>query len=145
MLFEKTRERLAEWRIRRDSALVAHGLELILRYEFTPLRCTECNAYGPTAWAVVARNEAGECVSLDWRCAREKGLRFLRLEDCVKLAAAAGMDVSPPKPQQHGYIDVGPTDNTALLYNAQTKSFTPSHTAMVGGGKATGAPLHFEE
>ncbi|WP_406740158.1 hypothetical protein [Streptomyces atratus] len=91
---------------------------------------------------MVARSEAGVFVVMDWRCAQEQNLHFLPLAECVQRAPAMGIEVSAPR--QRGYIDVGPIDNAAMLYNVQTKSFTASHAAMVGSGVKPGAPIHFK-
>jgi hypothetical protein len=141
-VFEKTRARIAQRRIRRDRALITYGASLARHYEFTPVRCAECDTYGPVAGAVVARTEAGSLVMLDWRCAQDQGLHFLPFAECVQRAAEMGIDLG--KPRQRGYIDVGPVDNAAFLYNAQSKTFTTSHAAMVGSGVKSGAPIQFK-
>lgn len=140
-MLEKTRARLAARRIRRDRPLIHYGATLARHYEFTPVRCAECDTFGPAAGAVVARDAAGVFVVLDWRCAQEQNLHFLPLVECVPRAAAMGIVLSPPR--QRGYIDVGPVENAAFLYNAQKKTFTASHKAMVGSGVQPGRRVHF--
>ncbi|MDG9713014.1 hypothetical protein [Streptomyces sp. DH10] len=141
-MFEKTRARIAQRRIRNDRALISYGASLARHYEFTPVRCAECDTYGPVAGAVVARTEAGSLVTLDWRCAQDHGLHFLPFAECVQRAAEMGIELGAPR--QRGYIDVGPVDNAAFLYNAQTGTFTASHAAMVGSGIGPGAPIQFK-
>ncbi|SCK18528.1 hypothetical protein YUYDRAFT_01857 [Streptomyces sp. ScaeMP-e48] len=141
-MFEKTRKRLAQRRIRRDRELIGYGASRARHYEFTPVRCAECDTFGPVAGAVAVRTEAGNFTVLDWRCAREKKLHVLPLAECVQRAAELGIELSAPR--QRGYIDVGPVETAAMLYNAQTKTFTASHAAMVGSGVKPGAPIHFK-
>ncbi|MFE4250790.1 hypothetical protein ACFRU3_15055 [Streptomyces sp. NPDC056910] len=142
-MFEKTRERIARRRIHRDRALIAYGASRARHYEFTPVRCAECDTFGPVAGAVVTRAEAGNFAVLDWRCAQDQGVIFLPLAQCLQRAAELGIELG--KPRQRGYIDVAPIDTAAFLYNAQTKTFTASHAAMVGSGVKPGAPIHFKQ
>lgn len=141
-MFEKLRARIERHRTQRDQELISHGANLARHYEFTPVRCTECDTFGPVTGAVVARGGGGVFTVLDWRCAQGGGCRFIPLSECI--ARAAEMGLSAPKPRQRGYLDVGPTDSAVFLYNADTKSMTASHAAFIGSGVKPGKPTYFK-
>ena len=134
-MFEKTRDAIAQRRIRRDRTLIEYGARFAAQNDSLPVLCDNCRRYGHVLGAVVLRTADGSPARMDEHCAWEDGACFIRLAECLALAAKLRIDLkdAPRKASPIGVITVRPEyENAALIFNATSGSFTRSHIAQVG-------------
>ncbi|MET9309225.1 hypothetical protein ABZX68_28585 [Streptomyces cellulosae] len=137
-MFEKTRARVARRRIQRDRALVTFGARYAMTHEYMPVRCEECDRFGPSVGAVVVRTDRGLSI-LDAQCAREGGHLFLTLSECVERAAALAIDIRTERaaaaPITALVASADEYANAATLINAQTGKSSATHIANLGAAR----------
>lgn len=139
-MFKKTRARVERRRILNDRELITHGAHFAARNEHMPVLCGECGRYGHFLGAVAARTHRGVSI-LDRTCANEGGIHFLSLGECLQRAVKLRIRLNPERVSSSpiGVITTQPEyENAALLYNATSGTFMPTHIAQIGAVKRGG-------
>ncbi|MGW3551069.1 hypothetical protein ACWDLL_09405 [Streptomyces griseoincarnatus] len=135
------REKRAQRKIRHDRELIAFGARYAARNEHMPVRCEECDRFGPSLGGVVARTDRGVSI-LDAQCAREGGHLFLTLAECIDRAAALGISLRDTSrkasPITALVVSADEYANAATLINAKTGKSSTTHIANLGAKRRRG-------